>query len=186
MNPEHEPPPLVSPSVLFVCLGNICRSPLAEGVFRAHLEAAGIAHTGSGDAAPADPAVATAQGALHVHVDSAGTGAWHVGELPDPRSREVAHRHGISLDDQRARRVRPDDFERFEWIVAMDGANLSDLEALQARHGGSARLARLRDWDPDPGNGDVPDPYYGGPDGFDRVFAMVDRACRSLLDELVQ
>jgi protein-tyrosine phosphatase len=188
MGHANDAPRLERTSVLFVCLGNICRSPLAEGVFRAHLDAAGITHTTSGDAEAGDR---TAQAGhdrhAHptVHVDSAGTGAWHAGEWPDPRSREVAGRHGISLDAQRARQVQPHDLERFDWIVAMDSANLRDLEALQRQHGGRARLARLRDWDPDPGDGDVPDPYYGGPDGFDRVFAMVERACRALLDEVV-
>lgn len=148
--------------VLFVCLGNICRSPLAEGVFR-HL----VAEEGLEDA---------------VEIDSAGTGGWHVGEAPDPRSQEVAARHGVSLDGQSARRVDDEDFMAFDWIVAMDEDNERDL--LRRRPDGArARVVRLRDFDPD-GPGDVPDPYYGGPQGFEVVFRMVERSGRALLDEI--
>lgn len=149
-------------SVLFVCLGNICRSPLAEGVLLHLVEEAGL-----GDG---------------VRVDSAGTGAWHVGERPDPRSLEVAERHGIELPG-RARRVTEDDFHHFDRIVAMDRSNLSDLESLRPE-GARATLSLLRDHDPDPGEGEVPDPYYGGDDGFDRVYEMVRRSCAALLDDL--
>jgi len=150
-------------SVLFVCLGNICRSPLAEGVF-AHL---------------ADEA-----GASHVlAVDSAGTGAWHVGERPDPRSIEVAARHGVHLPGH-ARRVTEEDFVRFDRIVAMDRSNLRDLESLRPPES-TATLGLLRDHDPEPGDGEVPDPYYGGSDGFDRVYEMVLRSCAELLDDVL-
>lgn len=150
-------------SVLFVCLGNICRSPLAEGVFL-HL----VAEAGSAD---------------DVVVDSAGTGAWHVGERPDPRSLEVAERHGIELPGH-ARRVTEEDFHRFARIVAMDRSNLSDLESLRPADSDTV-LELLRDHDPDPGDGEVPDPYYGGDDGFDRVYRMVRRSCEVLLDEVL-
>jgi len=150
-------------SVLFVCLGNICRSPLAEGVFL-HL----VAESGVAD---------------EIEVDSAGTGAWHVGERPDPRSLEVAERHGIELPGH-ARRVGEEDFHRFDRIVAMDRSNLSDLESLRPA-GSEATLELLRDHDPDPGDGEVPDPYYGGDDGFDRVYTMVRRSCAALLDEVL-
>lgn len=150
-------------SVLFVCLGNICRSPLAEGVFLHLLEEEGLAS--------------------RYRVDSAGTGAWHVGNLPDPRSREVASRNGITLPS-RARQVEDRDFREFDLVVAMDRSNLGDLESLKARVGGDARLVLMRDFDPDPGDGQVPDPYYGGPDGFDRVFDMVLRSARGLLEHL--
>lgn len=163
MDPFPETAEARSASVLFVCLGNICRSPLAEGVTR-HL----AAELGLGD---------------RIRVESAGTGSWHEGEAPDPRSREVARRNGVSLEGQRARRVAPEDLHEFDLVVAMDRSNLDALEALLERHGGSARLALLRDFDPDPGDGEVPDPYYGGPDGFDRVYEMVRRSCRRLLDE---
>ena len=150
-------------SVLFVCLGNICRSPLAEGVFL-HL----VAESGSSD---------------DVVVDSAGTGAWHVGERPDPRSLEVAERHGIELPGH-ARRVTEEDFGRFDRIIAMDRSNLSDLESLRPADS-DAVLELLRDHDPDPGDGEVPDPYYGGDDGFDRVYHMVRRSCEVLLDDVL-
>lgn len=146
--------------VLFVCLGNICRSPLAEGVMRHLADQAGIA----------------------LEVASAGTGGWHVGEAPDRRSHEVARRHGVSLDGQRARKIEREDFSRFDLIVAMDAENMADLEALRPKRS-EARLARLRDWDP-LGGGDVPDPYYGGEQGFEDVYAMVERSCGALLGEL--
>lgn len=150
-------------SVLFVCLGNICRSPLAEGVFRALVRERGLDE--------------------RFRVDSAGTGAWHVGEPPDGRSIEVARRNGVSLDGQRARRVEPADFEAFDLIVAMDRSNLRNLETMT--DGSGARLLLLRDHDPDPGDGEVPDPYYGGPGGFDAVYEMVRRSAEALLDDLV-
>lgn len=152
-----------SVSVLFVCLGNICRSPLAEGVFLHLLQQEDMAGS--------------------FRVESAGTGAWHVGELPDPRSREVAARNGVTLPS-RARQVRHVDFHEFDVVVAMDRGNLADLERLQARAGGAARLVLMRDFDPDPGDGQVPDPYYGGDQGFDRVYEMVLRSARGLLEHL--
>lgn len=119
-----------------------------------------------------------------VHVDSAGTGAWHAGEGPDPRSVDVAVRNGVKLRGT-ARQVRPDDFSRFTHVIAMDLENLRNLEVLKERSGGPARLALLREWDPEGGPGaEVPDPYYGGPGGFDTVFRMVERSCRALLREL--
>lgn len=150
-------------SVLFVCLGNICRSPLAEGVFR-HL--------------------ATERGQDHNFlVDSAGTGAWHVGEHPDRRSVEVAARHGITLNG-RARKVRGEDLQRFDWVVAMDRENLEDLEALAETHGSRARLHLLREFDSQRTGDDVPDPYYGGTNGFEVVYQMVRRSCEGLLGAL--
>jgi protein-tyrosine phosphatase len=150
--------------ILFVCLGNICRSPLAEGVFR-HLAAeAGMDG--------------------RIEVDSAGTGAWHVGEPPDRRSLSVARKNGVSLDG-RARQVEVEDFAHFDLVVAMDRDNLRQLESLRDRAGGGAPVRLLRKFDPDAGGDlEVPDPYYGGPDGFDRVYGMVDRSCRSLLETL--
>ena len=116
-------------------------------------------------------------------VDSAGTGAWHEGEPPDPRSAEVARGNGVDLKG-RARRVTPSDFHDFDWIVAMDRENLRNLEALQHRSGGDAGLVLLRDFDPEPGDREVPDPYYGGADGFDQVYTMIDRSIQSFLDHL--
>ena len=151
-------------SVLFVCLGNICRSPLAEGVLLHHLKERGLED--------------------RVRVDSAGTGAWHVGERPDPRSLEVAGRHGIELPGT-ARRVSEGDFFEFDRVFAMDRSNLRDLEGMSGGLEAEARVELFRDHDPDAGHDrDVPDPYYGGDDGFDRVFEMVDRTCRVLVDQI--
>ncbi len=150
--------------ILFVCLGNICRSPLAEGVFRHLVREAGTEE--------------------EFRIDSAGTGAWHVGNPPDPRSREVARRNGIELVGV-ARQVRPDDFDTFDLIVAMDLANRRDLEELAGDRDGRADLALLRAFDPEAQeDAEVPDPYYGGPDGFDEVFRMIRRSCAALLEDL--
>lgn len=145
-------------SVLFVCLGNICRSPLAEGIFRALVEDAGL----SGD----------------FIIDSAGTGAWHIGNPPDPRSIEVAARHGIDLTSQRARQVAGADFTRFRTILAMDRSNLSALRA-----GAGSGTAELRLLMNDPPM-DVPDPYFGGPEGFDDVYRLIRSGCETLLESL--
>jgi low molecular weight protein-tyrosine phosphatase len=151
-------------SVLFVCLGNICRSPLAEGVMLRHLSAAGV--NGS------------------VRVDSAGTGAWHVGNSPDPRACAVAEQHGVILSSS-ARRVVPEDFHEFDYVLAMDGANLRDLESLRAWSGGDAHVALFRNYDPlAEGDADIPDPYYGGSSGFEHVYEIVDRTCHQLVEHL--
>jgi protein-tyrosine phosphatase len=151
-------------SVLFVCLGNICRSPLAEGVFQHLVEENGTSH--------------------RYRIDSAGTGAWHAGEPADPRSREVAERSGIVLRC-RARQVREEDFHDFDLILAMDRANLADLESVRPAPEVRADLRLFREFDPEASDDlEVPDPYYGGPDGFDRVFEMVLRTCQGLLGEL--
>ncbi len=153
-------------SVLLVCLGNICRSPLAEGVLAHRLAEAGLAE--------------------RVRVDSAGTGAWHVGQAPDARSAAVARKNGIELVGC-ARRVRLEDFFEFDYVLAMDRSNLYDLEDLEAGSGSEAIVRLFRDFDPEQdGDLDVPDPYYGGSDGFDRVFQMIDRTCAALVDRLAQ
>ncbi len=119
-----------------------------------------------------------------VRVDSAGTGAWHQGEPADPRSADVADRHGISLRG-RARRVRAEDFHEFDYIFAMDRSNLRDLRHLEREAGGGASLTLFRDFDPDAdGDADVPDPYYGGVDGFDLMFEMIDRTCAAFVEHL--
>ncbi|MCB9529023.1 MAG: low molecular weight phosphotyrosine protein phosphatase [Myxococcales bacterium] len=148
-------------SVVFVCLGNICRSPLAEGAFRAHVEAAGL-------------------GARFV-IDSAGTAGYHVGEGPDPRSVAVAKRAGVDISAQRARQLVRDDLGRFDHVVAMDGQNRRDLARLERLVGDRAAVSLLLD---EVGGGQVPDPYYGGPEGFDRVWEMVHRATGALLDRI--
>ena len=152
--------------VLFVCLGNICRSPLAEAVFRHE------SHT-----APAGS---------RFEVESAGTGAWHVGEPPDPRAVKAAARRGIEVSG-RARAVRESDFTDFDLIVAMDRENLRELRRRQDSLRSSARLVLLRDFDPEPEAGrDVPDPYYGGSEGFEQVLDIVIRSCRVLLLKLAE
>lgn len=146
-------------SVLFVCLGNICRSPLAEGVFRSLLNAEGLSD--------------------RFRVDSAGTGSWHVGETPDPRAVAVAKAHGVELSG-RARQIVPEDLADFDWVVAMDRSNLRHLERSGGDRG-KARLHLLREFDPDDDGLDVPDPYYGGAGGFDDAYAIVERSCRAFL-----
>jgi len=153
-------------SVLFVCLGNICRSPLAEGVFRHILDEGGVTD--------------------RFRVDSAGTGSWHVGESPDHRSVRSAATHGVALTGH-SRQVQPEDFRTFDFIVAMDQSNLSHLQQYRDGVGGEAALFLLREFDPEGGPGaEVPDPYYGGPNGFEEVYDMVDRSCRELLTHILE
>jgi len=140
------------PSVLFVCLGNICRSPTAEAVFRAR----------AGD--------------LDIQIDSAGTGAWHAGEPPDPRSRAEGERRGYSFAGQSARKVRQSDFMEFDYILAMDSSNLRDL----AEFAPADMTANLSLFLPD--GRDVPDPYYGGADGFRNVVDLIENAADHWLE----
>jgi protein-tyrosine phosphatase len=149
------------PSVFFVCLGNICRSPLAEAALRREAEAVG----------------------LEVAVDSAVTGAWHVGKGPDPRSCDEAQRHGIDIRAYRARQVSPADFHHFDRILALDAANLADLVRI-APPGAPARLSLLLDHVPGLSGQDVADPYYGGPEGFEETWRQVSEAARHLVAEL--
>ena len=135
--------------VVFVCLGNICRSPLAEGAFRQHVEAAGLGHA--------------------FEIDSAGTAGYHAGELPDPRSIEVAQRNGVDLTTQRSRKLLKADLDRFDVVVAMDRSNLRNIQNLGQ---GTAELILMRDEAPGPRGREVPDPYYGGPRGFDEVWRI--------------
>jgi protein-tyrosine phosphatase len=136
-----------------VCLGNICRSPLAEGILKSKVSV------------------------QNVHIDSAGTGAYHVGELPDKRSIAIAREHGIDLTDQRARRFGVADFEKFDIIYAMDRSNYENILA-QARHDDDRKKVKLILNEVFPGdNLDVPDPYYGGNFGFKNVYSMLDKAC---------
>ena len=144
--------------LLFVCLGNICRSPTAEGVMRRLVRDAGLED--------------------RIEIDSAGTGGWHVGAPPDERATEAARRRGITLEGA-ARRFSVADFDRFDLILAMDSENLRDLLALAPDDDARAKVRLLRG-----PNLDVPDPYYGGPDGFDVVLDQVEEACRKLLDEI--
>ena len=150
--------------VLFVCLGNICRSPLAEGIFKHLVDEAGLANI--------------------IDVDSAGTSGWHIGERPDPRSIDVGLEHGIVLNSF-GRKAINHDFAEFDYIIAMDRNNYLDMKAMPgSRKNGAAKLFLMRDFD-DLGHGqDVPDPYYGGEDGFTHVFELLDRSCRNLLQEI--
>jgi len=145
----------VKRSVLFVCTGNICRSPTAEAVLRHQAEKAGI----------------------DLHVESAGIGGWHVGCAPDERAQHHAKGRGYDLSALRARQVEPFDFERFDLILAMDRGHLKSLRSMAPqKHHAEIRLLV-------PGR-DVPDPYYGGPEGFEGVLDLVEAACRDLIQEL--
>jgi protein-tyrosine phosphatase len=150
------------PSVLFVCLGNICRSPLAEAAFRHESAALGI----------------------EVEVDSAGTSNWHVGESPDPRAIAIAAGKGVDISAYRGRQVVAADYDKFTHIVALDDENLATLEVRQP-HGSSARLSLLLDHVAGREGEGVADPYFGGADGFDQTWEDVSEAARALAKFLV-
>ncbi|MGK0673425.1 MAG: low molecular weight protein-tyrosine-phosphatase [Halothiobacillaceae bacterium] len=147
-------------SVLFVCMGNICRSPTAEGVFTRKVTEAGL----SG----------------RIRIDSAGTHAYHIGNPPDPRAIHAAQQRGYDLSALRARKVEVADFARFDYVLAMDAANLAILERLMPV-GSSARVGLFMEFAPEYGIREVPDPYYGGPAGFEQVLDMVEAAAEGLL-----
>jgi len=149
--------------VLFVCLGNICRSPTGEGVLRHIVRERGL----DGE----------------IEIDSAGTGAWHVGEAADSRMRRAASQRGFDLTS-RARQVTVDDFHDFHLIVAMDRSNFSDLEELRPS-GARADLRLFSDFLPEGAPRDVPDPYYGGASGFDRVLDLVEEGSANILEHLL-
>ncbi len=149
--------------VLFVCMGNICRSPTAQGIFRNLVQEAGLEE--------------------FIEVDSAGTHAYHLGKAPDERARETAQRRGLALSDLRARQVSPEDFERFDYILAMDEDNYYSLSLIcPLEH--QEKLELLMEYAPHWGEREVPDPYYGGEQGFEQVFDMVEAACQGLLEEI--
>ena len=156
----------------FVCLGNICRSPTAEAVMRHLVKQAGLESA--------------------IFIDSAGTGDWHVGEARDRRSSEVGRRRGIPLTGV-ARQFQSRDFARFDYVLAMDRQNLAALQKLAPDPEARAKVRLLRSFDPRPegaadaavaDDDEVPDPYFGGPQGFDQVFDICQRACQGLLDHL--
>ena len=152
-------------SVLFVCMGNICRSPTAEGVFRKlHKELA--PH-------------------LDLHIDSAGTHAYHIGDPPDPRSRAAALKRGVDIGGHRGRQVTAEDFHAFDFVLAMDGDNLDRLERLQPKDG-RAELKLLLEYAAEADSLDVPDPYYGGSGGFEEVLDLVEAGGRGLLQVILQ
>lgn len=150
--------------ILFVCMGNICRSPLAECVFHHLARERGVEHL--------------------FEVDSAGTSGYHVGAPPDRRSAATARARGIEVVGS-SRKLTAADLAGFDYLVVMDAHNLSDVEALRRKAGGRARVHRLREWDPTPDAPDVPDPYYGGARGFEEVQDIVERSCAALLDHLL-
>ncbi|HRR07347.1 MAG TPA: low molecular weight protein-tyrosine-phosphatase [Rhodothermales bacterium] len=154
--------------IVFICLGNICRSPLAEGVFRHLVREAGLEE--------------------RFEIASAGTGGWHVGEPPDRRMIKTAAQHGVDLSKQRAQQFKASFIDQYDLILGMDRSNVENM-LLIAGAGDELdadiqKVRLFRDFDPHPGNGEVPDPYYGGQKGFDEVYEMVLRTCKNLLSQL--
>ena len=155
--------PAPAVKLLFVCMGNICRSPTAEGVMRSLLREQGRED--------------------EIEIDSAGTGGWHVGAPPDARATEAAGRRGVVLEGA-ARQVRTSDFEDYDLLLAADRENLEHLRAIAPSQEAREKVRLLREFDPSSCGApdlDVPDPYYGGPDGFEDVLDLVEAACRGLL-----
>lgn len=148
--------------VLFVCMGNICRSPSAEAVFRQVVKARGLEK--------------------QYVIDSAGTHAYHVGEAPDKRSQKAALKRGIDMSAQRARQVVADDFDRFDYLIAMDKSNLAGMVALvdASKHHRAQLIMDFAQTD----FSEVPDPYYGGGDGFELVLDLLEQACEGLLNHI--
>lgn len=151
--------------VLFVCMGNICRSPTAHGVFRHLVRESGLEGL--------------------VEIDSAGTHGYHVGAPPDDRAQETAMARGVDIGDLRARRAEPDDFIYYDYILAMDQENYHSLSRICPR-GMQRKLVLLMDYAPELRRREVPDPYYGGQQGFDQVFDMVEAAARGLLEDITR
>ncbi len=151
---------------MFVCLGNICRSPLAEGVFRQKVREAGLEEA--------------------FEIASSGTGNWHVGGQADARMRQTARRYGCMLEEHRARQFAEADLSAYDYVFAMDKQNLHDVLFLDRydRYGNKVRL--FREFDPEPSDYQVPDPYYGGPEGFDEVYRIVSRTAEALLARLIE
>lgn len=144
-----------------VCLGNICRSPLAEGILKHHVQ----------------------KNELTWNIDSAGTGAWHAGEKPDPRSIAVAQKNNIDITNQRARQFVPLDFERFDMIYVMDAENYNNVLALAPHDLAREKVKMIMNEVYPNQNRRVPDPYYGGKSGFDDVYAMLDQACLAIIEK---
>jgi low molecular weight protein-tyrosine phosphatase len=147
--------------VLFVCLGNICRSPIAQGVFENVLRREGLEE--------------------EVSVDSAGTGTWHVGEPPDQRAQRSASSRGLDLSTQRARRIAPEDCENFDYVLTMDEENYRAVASLCR---GSAAVRPFLDFATDSPETEVPDPFYGGPEGFEHVLDLVEEASEGLIADI--
>lgn len=149
-------------SILFICLGNICRSPLAQGVFEKQMANSSLAGK--------------------IRVDSAGTGNWHIGERPDPRSEQTAAKYGIDISSQRCRQLTASDFHEFDLILGMDPSNLSNARAAN-RTNGTAQIELFYEY---AGLGaiKIPDPYYGGEDGFEEAYEMIKQASDGVLHRL--
>lgn len=148
--------------VLMVCLGNICRSPLAEGILQKK----------------------ASDKQMDAVVDSAGTAAYHTGESPDIRSQEVAKKHGIDISGQRARQFQVSDFDEFDRIFAMDQHNFNDITALARTREDLNKVQLIRDMTSPGQRLGVPDPYYGGRDGFQKVYNMLDACCEAILEDI--
>ncbi len=151
--------------IVFVCLGNICRSPTAEGVLQHLVNERGLQS--------------------YFEIDSAGTSAYHVGETANSNSQQVARKHGVELHS-RSRKFEYSDLEYYDLILTMDHDNLNNVKSLDRKNRFEQKVALMRSFDPQPDDGAVPDPYYGGMQGFENVFQVVKRSCESLLDELEQ
>lgn len=151
--------------VLFVCLGNICRSPLAEGIFKRKVKEEGLTEL--------------------ISVDSAGTSNWHVDDPPDSRSIDIARRNGVELEHL-GRQISYRDLDHFDYIIAMDVENYEDIIRLKDNYGnGRAEVLIMRDYDDQQSGADVPDPYYGGPNGFQLVYDLLDESLTNFLDKII-
>ncbi len=146
--------------ILMVCLGNICRSPLAEGILKSKIDS------------------------NNVYVDSAGTGHWHIGKKPDPRSIEVAKKHQLDITDQRARQFSKQDFDDFDYIFVMDNSNKKDILSIARNDSDKEKIHLILNEIFPNENMDVPDPYYGGSEGFQNVYRMLDLSCDSIANRL--
>lgn len=152
--------------LLFICLGNICRSPAAEGIMRQMVEERALSND--------------------IIVDSAGIGSWHVGEMPDPRMRKHAARRGYDLSPLRARQFRADDFQKFDYIIVMDDENYHDVMERGGVYADARKVLRMKDYFIRyKGQQSVPDPYYGGAEGFERALNLIEDGCEGLLKDLV-
>ncbi|MBG16071.1 MAG: protein-tyrosine-phosphatase [Crocinitomicaceae bacterium] len=149
--------------ILMVCLGNICRSPLAHGILEYKIKLNKLDN---------------------IEVDSAGTGSWHIGNKPDQRSIEIANKNGISIQNQRARQITAVDLIEFDVIYAMDSSNYKDIKKLDSSEKNQHKIKLILDEVNSVNNNNVPDPYYGGDNGFEHVFELLDKACNSIIKNL--
>jgi len=151
--------------VLFICLGNICRSPLAEGIFISKVKEKGLEDV--------------------IEVDSCGTSKYHIGEQPDPRTRENAEQNGLKLNHQ-ARQFHKEDFRKFDYLIPMDQANLDCISRLDQTDSFGDKITLMRNFDQNDKGADVPDPYFGGEEGFQNVFDILERSTSDLLDFIIE